>query len=193
MKRLLLLFIFSLPVMAFAQEQSIGLRLGEPLSITYKTFIEEKISLEAMIGRGSSNSSSYYRRVFDNNKPAPGSFYVNHSSGGGLSLNGRVAYHEDVTSEFDITEGKLLAYGGAGLQLRSMSVEYAYYETPDASILRYENRNNVDFGPEVFGGGEYYLEELPITVFAEIGLMMEIVDRPGHIKLQGGLGVRYLF
>ncbi|WP_215225160.1 hypothetical protein [Echinicola shivajiensis] len=193
MKRLLLLVIFSLPVMAFAQEQSIGLRLGEPLSITYKTFIEEKISLEAMIGRGSSNSSSYYRRVFDNNKPAPGSFYVNHSSGGGLSLNGRVAYHEDVTSEFDITEGKLLAYGGAGLQLRSMSVEYAYYETPDANILRYENRNNVDFGPEVFGGGEYYLEELPITVFAEIGLMMEIVDRPGHIKMQGGLGVRYLF
>ncbi|UCS95099.1 hypothetical protein KZP23_08835 [Echinicola marina] len=193
MKRLLLLVIFSLPVMAFAQEQSIGLRLGEPLSITYKTFIEEKISLEAMIGRGSSNSSSYYRRVFDNNKPAPGSFYVNHSSGGGLSLNGRVAYHEDVTSEFDITEGKLLAYGGAGLQLRSVGVEYAYYETPDADILRYESRNNVDFGPEVFGGGEYYLEELPITVFAEIGLMMEIVDRPGHIKLQGGLGVRYLF
>ncbi|WP_200975720.1 hypothetical protein [Echinicola sp. 20G] len=193
MKKLLLLVIFSLPVVAFAQEQSIGLRIGEPLSITYKTFIEEKISIEAMIGRGSANSSAYYRKVFDNNKPAPGAFYLNHSAGGGVSLNGRVAYHEDITAEFDITEGTLLAFGGAGLQLRSIGLEYAYEEAPDANVVRYESRNNIDFGPEVFGGAEYYFEEMPISVFAELGLMLEIADRPGHVKLQGGIGARYIF
>ncbi|AGA77991.1 hypothetical protein [Echinicola vietnamensis] len=193
MKKILLLFIFSLPVMAFAQEQSIGLRIGEPISITYKTFLDDKVSFEGMLGRGSANSTAYYRKVFDSNKPMPGAFYLNHSAGGGISLNGRVAYHEDITAEFDITEGTLLAFGGGGLQFRSINVDYAYQESPDATMVRYENKDNIDFGLEVFGGGEYYFEDQPISVFAELGLMMEIADRPGHVKLQGGIGARYHF
>ncbi|AWW31254.1 hypothetical protein DN752_14600 [Echinicola strongylocentroti] len=193
MKKILLLLIFSLPIAAFAQEQSIGLRIGEPISITYKTFLDDKISFEGMIGRGSANSSAYYRKVFDSNKPSPNAFYLNHSAGGGISFNGRVAYHEDITAEFDITEGSLLAFGGAGLQLRSINVEYAYQETADVTAVFSENKNNIDFGLEVFGGGEYYFEDQPVSVFAELGLMMEIADRPGHVKLQGGIGARYHF
>jgi len=193
MKKLLFLVIFSLPVLAYAQEQSIGLRIGEPLSVTYKTFIEDKISFEAMIGRGSSNSGAYYRKAFDSNKPAPGAFYLNHSASGGISLNGRLAYHEDVTAEFDITEGTFLAYAGAGLQLRSVGVDYAYQQSVDMNTVMYENRKNIDFGLEIFGGGEYLFEDLPVSVFAELGLYLEIADRPGHVKLQGGIGGRYFF
>lgn len=193
MKKLLFLFILSLPVMALAQEQSIGLRLGEPLSVTYKTFLDDNVSFEAMIGRGSSNSSAYYQKVFNNNKPTPGAVYLNSNASGGISLNGRIAYHEDITAEFDITEGTLLAYGGAGLQLRSIDVAYTYEDNVGSGVFRSESKSNVDFGPEVFGGGEYYFENQPLSVFAELGLMMELADRIGHVKLQGGIGVRYLF
>ncbi|WP_353959620.1 hypothetical protein [Echinicola jeungdonensis] len=184
MKKLLLFVMLSLPLLAYSQERSIGLRLGEPLGVTYKMFVDENFSLEGIVGRGSSNSTAYYRRVFESNKPTPGAFYMGNSAGGALSLHGRVAYNEDVTPEFDITEGKLLAYGGAGFQLRSVNVEYVYRETGETTPL-YESRNNFDFGPEAYGGVEYYLEDYPVNIFAEIGLFMEVVDRPGHVKLQG--------
>ncbi|GAB3651807.1 hypothetical protein GCM10028791_20980 [Echinicola sediminis] len=193
MKKLLFLVIFSLPLLVNAQEQSIGLRLGEPLSVTYKTFIDDKLSIEAMLGRGSANSAAYYRKAFDSNKPSPGAFYMNHSASGGISINGRLAYHEDITAEFDISEGTLLGYAGAGLQLRSVSVDYAYQQSADMANLMYEKRTNIDFGPEIFGGGEYLFEDLPISAFAELGIYLEVADRPGHVKLQGGIGARYFF
>ncbi|GGZ34001.1 hypothetical protein GCM10007049_29150 [Echinicola pacifica] len=193
MKKLLLLMLIGLPMMAAAQDQAVGLRIGEPLSITYRTWLEDKVSIEAMFGRGSANSSAYYRNVFNNNKPSPNALYVNENSSGGVSINARVAYHQDITAEFDITEGKLMAYGGAGLQLRSIRVEYAYEESPTMQTLRYESKSNIDLGPEVFGGGEYYFEDWPVSVYGELGLLLELVDRPGHVKMQGGIGVRYLF
>jgi hypothetical protein len=60
-------------------------------------------------------------------------------------------------------------------------------------MLLRDSKRNVDFGPEIFGGGEYYFDDFPISIFAEIGMFVEFLDRFGHLKLQGGLGVRYLF
>ena len=195
MKKLLLFFLFSFPIIAYSQEHHLGLRIGEPLSITYKSYVNEQFSLEAMIGSAGANSVQYYRRSFDNNKPYPGSIYTGHSSSNGFSLNLRGAYNEDISTEFDIAEGELYAYGGAGLQLRSVRVDYIYTDGvgSNAFIPLNETRTNIDFGPEGFIGSEYFLEELPLSVFAEVGLFIELVNRPGHIRLQGGVGARYLF
>jgi hypothetical protein len=195
MKKFLLLAFFCLPLIAFSQEHQVGLRLGEPLSITYKTFIDDRISVEGMVGRAGANSPMYYRNAFDRSRPAPNALYNAHSTYNGFSLNARAAYHEDITGEFDITEGKLWAYGGVGAQLRSVQVDYLYSvpTTNGAPIISSENRTNIDFGPEAFIGSEYYFQDLPIVVFAEVGLFMELVDRPGHLKLQGGIGARYIF
>ncbi|HLW20549.1 MAG TPA: hypothetical protein VKX33_09505 [Cyclobacteriaceae bacterium] len=195
MKKVILIFLMSFPMLAIAQEHHLGIRIGEPLSITYKTYIDEQFSLEAMIGRGGANSGQYYRRTFDNNRPTPGAIYSSHSAAGGLSLNLRGAYNEDVSSEFNVSEGALFAYGGAGLQFRSVGVDYFYIgEYPTTAMVPlHEKRTNVDFGAEGFIGSEYFFEDLPMSVFAEVGLFLEIIDRPGHIRLQGGIGARYLF
>ncbi|EON75589.1 hypothetical protein ADIS_3992 [Lunatimonas lonarensis] len=195
MKKLLFLIFATLPFFSFAQQHQLGLRLGEPFSVTYKTDLDDRFSIEALVGRGSPNSGAYYRRSFENNRPLSSAVYQGHTASDALSLSGRVAYHEDITSEFNITEGTLLAYVGLGAQLRSVRVNYVYF-TPnpaDQTVFRNESRTNVDLGPEGFIGSEYIFQDLPISVFAEVGLFLELVDRPGHLKLQGGLGVRYLF
>src|SRR5690606_37792838 len=98
--------------------------------------------------------------------------------------------NEDISSEFDISEGTLFAYGGAGLQLRTVGVDYYYLEEylTNSMIPSHEKRTNVDFGAEGFIGSEYFFDGLPMSVFAEVGLFLEILDRPGHVRLQGGIG-----
>lgn len=184
----------SIPMFAYSQEHHLGIRIGEPLALTYKTYISEQISLEGMVGRAGANSGQYYRRVFENNRPSPGALYGSHSASGGFSLNFRGAYNEDISSEFDIAQGVLFAYGGAGVQIRSVGVNYVYYNDVNTMTLpQYEKRGNVDFGAEGFIGSEYFFDDLPMSVFAEVGLFLEILDRPGHVRLQGGIGARYLF
>ncbi|PRY88925.1 hypothetical protein CLW00_10345 [Mongoliibacter ruber] len=188
------MMIVLIPVLTFAQESSVGLRLGEPLSITYKTFLDENFSVEGMIGRAGVNSAQYYRRSFENNRPSSNAFYAGHSTGNVFSINARIAYNEDFTDEFGITEGYLLGYAGVGGQIRSVRVNYAYTDSSISPTTVFgENRTNIDFGPEVFGGAEYYFDDLPINVFAEVGLFMELLDRFGHLRLQGAIGVRYIF
>lgn len=192
--RILFLFLF-IPSLSFAQERGIGVRLGEPLSITYKDFLSDYISYEFMIGSAGVNSSSYYQKDFDRNPPESNSFHVSNSAEKGVSINARMAYHEDFTDFFNIEKGYFLAYGGAGIQFRSNRVTYLYtVEQVNPGLTpKQEERSNVDFGPEVFIGGEYYFDDLPISLFAEAGLFVELLDRLGHVKGQGGIGIRYIF
>lgn len=180
------------PMLGYAQEDGIGLRLGEPLSITYKKFLDDNFAIEGMFGRAGINSNQYYQRSFDNNRPSPNAFYASHSTGSSFAFNLRAAYHEDITDDLNIEVGYLLAYAGAGVQLRSTRVDYTY-GAGDVTVLLRESRKNIDLGPEIFVGGEYYFDDLPISVFAETGVFVEFLDRFGHFKLQGGLGVRYIF
>lgn len=191
--RIITLILF-FPLIGFAQERGVGIRLGEPISITYKDFIEDYLSIEAMIGSAGVNSSSYYQKDFESNPPASNAFYIGQNTQKGVSLNLRAALHEDFTDEFGIEIGYLLGYAGAGVQFRSVNVTYFYDVNQIGTGPNLtEERANIDFGPEAFAGGEYYFDELPISVFAEVGFFLELLDRVGHIKGQGGIGIRYLF
>ncbi|MCE7057382.1 hypothetical protein LZF95_22060 [Algoriphagus sp. AGSA1] len=193
MKYSIIILLAILPFISIAQERGIGIRLGEPLSLTYKDFLTDYISIEGMIGSAGINGASYYQRDFERNLPEPNAFYVSHRANKGVSFNVRSAYHEDITDVFGITEGYLLAYGGAGIQLRTTRVTYSYTDRLSSSIIKNDNRTNVDFGPEVFIGAEYYFDDVPIALFGEAGFFLELIDRIGHIKGQGGIGVRYIF
>ncbi len=180
---------------AFAQEYEVGLRLGEPYGITFKTPIQQNYSAEVIIGRGSSNAMQYYRRSFENNRPVSSALYDGQQVSGAFSAQLRMFHEKSLNAEFDIAEGNLMGYFGAGAQFRRVSVTY-FYHTPNAvegvGDFR-ESRSNVDFGPEGFIGSSYYFETLPLGVFAELGLFMELLDRFGHLKVQGAVGVRYVF
>jgi opacity protein-like surface antigen len=195
LKYRVLLLLLLLPAFSFAQERGIGLRLGEPLSLTYKDFIEDYLSYEVMIGMAGVNSSDYYRKDFESNPPSSNTFYQSHMASKGVSINARVALNEDITDVFEITQGYLLAYGGAGIQIRTTNVKYNYFQNIASSAtqpLLTDDRTNFDFGPEAFAGAEYYFDDTPISVFAEVGVYLELIDRI-NVKGQGGIGIRYLF
>ncbi len=195
MKKILFIGLFLLPFIGFAQERGVGIRLGEPFSITYRDFISDYISYEGMIGLAGVNSSSYYLRDFENNPPQDNAFHQNNSAKRGVSLNGRLAYNDDFSEAFGIEKGYLMGYAGLGLQFRTTNASYQYtlnQVNPDQPVQQ-EERTNVDFGGEVFLGVEYYFDETPISVFGEAGFFLELLDRVGHVKGQGGVGVRYIF
>lgn len=184
-------------MLGIAQERGAGIRLGEPFSLTYKDFIEDYLSFEVMLGSGGVNGSNYYRRSFENNPPVSSAVFSGYSARRGVSINGRLALHEDITDMFEISEGYLLGYAGAGVQLRTIQVNYSYFRpnpnpAPGGGIPEIEERSNLDLGPEAFVGAEYYFDEAPISVFAEIGVFLELIDRI-NFRGQGGIGVRYLF
>lgn len=190
-----LLFIFLLlPFLSIAQERGAGIRLGEPFALTYKDFIEDYLSYEIMLGSAGVNGSDYYRKDFESNPPTSNAFYQGHAASRGISLNFRMALHEDITDVFEITQGYLLGYGGAGVQIRTTNVDYTYIQSTPGSpeSLMLEERSNFDLGPEVFAGAEYYFDETPISVFVEVGVFLELIDRI-NLKGQGGIGIRYLF
>ncbi len=190
----LLLLLFLCPLFGLAQERGAGVRLGEPFALTYKDFIEDYLSYEVMLGGGGVNSSDYYRKDFESNPPASNAFYLGHSANRGVSVNFRMALHEDITDLFEITQGYLLGYAGAGVQIRTTHVDYSYVlnsSSPNQPVLL-EERTNLDLGPEAFAGAEYYFDETPISIFVEAGLFLELIDRI-NIKGQGGIGIRYLF
>ena len=193
MKNKLIIAFVLFPLFSYAQERGVGIRLGEPLSITYKDFIDDYFSIEAMIGSAGVNGSNYYQRNFENNLPQSNAIYMGYSANKGVSLNVRSAYHEDITDVFGITEGYLLGYGGAGIQVRTTRVSYTYTDGLTGNRMFKDARTDIDIGPEAFVGAEYYFDEYPISVFGEAGFFLELIDRIGHIKGQGGIGVRYLF
>ena len=197
MKFNVLLTFLMIPLIGLSQERGAGIRFGEPFSLTYKDFIEDYFSFELMLGSGGVNSSNYYKRSFDKNPPTSDAVLMTYSVNRGASINGRLALHEDITDRFEITEGSLLAYAGVGVQLRTTHVTYAYLRekvnpNPGAAILLMDERSNVDGGPEAFAGAEFYFDKIPISVFAETGIFLELIDRVNFRGL-GGVGVRYLF
>lgn len=188
----ILFILILLPFLGLSQERGVGIRLGEPFSITYKDFLEDYLSYEVMVGSGGINGPNYYQRSFDNNPPNSNAFYLSHSASRGVNLNFRMALHEDITDTFEITEGYLLGYAGAGVQLRTTRVSYVYQPGALAGPVLGEDRTNLDIGPEVFAGAEYYFDETPFSVFVEVGMFLELIDRI-NFRGQGGIGVRYLF
>jgi hypothetical protein len=194
MKYLLFYLLIFVSFSTYAQQHQLGVRLGDPYGITYKTPISDFFSVEAILGRGSQNSHQYYKRTFENDKPVSSARYFSHQASGAFSFQARGIYEASFTDDFNITEGELLVYTGLGVQFRSANVDF-FYNTPNATpgtSELIEKRTNIDFGPEVFLGAAYYFEELPVSIFIEAGFLTEIVDRL-HLKAQGAIGVRYLF
>jgi hypothetical protein len=185
-----------LPFLGQAQERGLGLRFGEPFSISYKGLVKDYLSYEILVGSGSINSDTYFQKSFDRRPPSSDARVVSLTGTRGVALSFRMALHADFTNAFRLEEGYLLGYAGLGAQLRTTQVNYRYTQvsnTMNPSLpIQTENRTNGDLGPEAFVGAEYYFDPVPFSVFVEAGVFTELIDRT-HLKGQGGIGIRYLF
>ncbi|MEL7001701.1 MAG: hypothetical protein AAFN93_03095 [Bacteroidota bacterium] len=183
------LILLSISTYAQRYDQGIGIRVGDPLALTYKTYGSRNTALEFTVGSTSRNRhGSYYRDAFDRVGDFDNFRYSNHNVKYTLALQGRYLVHYAFPAN---VEGRLDWYWGVGAQVRVSSLDYSFFDESD--ILRTDRRTNFDFGPEGILGVEYELQDYPIVGFSEVSIMGEIVDQPLRLRIFGAIGVRYAF
>jgi hypothetical protein len=186
----LIAIIISVP--SFAQRQAFGLRIGDPVAATYKTYIQSNKAIEFMLGTSSPNwRQEYFRKSFYEYDKYEGFTYQSHKLNNPLYLQGRYLFHDHIPVE-DM-EGKLEWYWGIGAMLKIAKVEYRYREGPPDNSPSTDIRNTIDFGPEGIAGIEYTFEDIPLNVFGELSFLLELADRPFAVQLFGGVGARFIF
>lgn len=197
MKRIAIIAFFNLAVMgmSFSQTQSIGLRLGEPTAVVYKNYLNYRgtkgTAFEFGLGTASSSwSNGYYRNSFDDRSAYNGYRYTSHRVSGVVYFQGRYLLNYQIPIQG--VEGRFDWYWGLGALLKLANVKYYYQnDLPPFQPLT-DSRTDIDFGPEGIFGAEYKFERVPITLFAEFSLMLELADRIGARGFVG-TGARYMF
>jgi hypothetical protein len=86
--------------------------------------------------------------------------------------------------------GKLQWYWGIGGLIKMARVDY---RVKKIDVVTTRSQTDIDIGPEGILGMEYTFEDVPLTIFGEFSLFVEIVDRPAALRGMSGVGVRYNF
>jgi hypothetical protein len=191
MKKLICGVVLSLFFLStYAQDRGIGVRLGNPMGVTYKKYFPRlHKAVEFGIGTGySSWYPHYYENSFNHLDRYEGYDYVSHDVKSSLYLQGRYLLQNDIHIEGMM--GTLEWYWGAGGLMKISQVDFRYR---DLDVIRTDSRTDIDIGPEGILGMEYTFEQVPLTIFGEFSLMIEIVDRPAALRGFSGVGVRYNF
>lgn len=187
---IVLLMACWLEVEAQISQWGVGLRIGDPLGLTVKRYLPRGKAWELNLGRSGFYGYNYqkaFRRYDQFNGYEYRTHYLNNAFG--------VQVHYLIHKDLGLAEIPGLDwYYGVGGQLRSYNVDYEYrirrgngWETTRDRVT------DIDLGVDGIIGLEYSWREVPLTVFLDVNLLVEIVDSPFVLYLQGGTGVRYYF
>jgi hypothetical protein len=178
-----------------------GFKLGDPFALTYKFYATKKIGFAIDAGRpASSLYNRYYRGKFDSyverdtfSTAEAGITPITHKVKSDFVIDAKVLFHVDVTK---ISPG-LQLYLGGGWEWKRTHLEYDYtYTTGDFRSIdefgRFE-RTRMTMGPQVVMGIEYSYFSIPISAFMELEYFSDIQLDPGVTRLEGGVGLRYIF
>jgi hypothetical protein len=186
--------LFSLSTLAFGQSSGtigLGVKAGDPTGLSVK-FYRPTAAIEVVVGRpyyfsGRYYNNSYYNKRFYKIDKFKHSYYHY----GYYSASNPVALQIHFLKSKSTKAAKELKwYLGAGPQFRSHRIEYFYYDDRYRNVVYSETYNNIDLGLDGVFGLEYTFSDLPISIFTDINLFMEIIDEV-NLQLQGGIGVRY--
>jgi hypothetical protein len=199
-----LFFIAAFFISALSYGQSagtigLGVKAGDPTGLTAK-FYRSSMAIELVIGRpyyfsGHYNDHGYYVTRFDKyDKYNNGNYFFNNYR----AYNPMAVQLHFLKSKSTKSAKELKLYYGGGPQLRSYKVEYFYsyrdYYGPKGGdfVLRTGSDvyTNIDLGLDGVFGLEYTFSDLPLSLFADANLFLELVDEV-NLSLQGGLGVRF--
>lgn len=181
--------------------QGIGLKFGDPFALSYKFYPNKNWSFAADAGKVASGLySKYYRSVFSDYIPDTLSSgasmeYLTHKANTDWLLEAKFLYQWDAEK---ISKG-LQLYAGLGWQWRATSLTYDYNYTKELDDGFIENKfgkfteRRFTYGPVVILGFEYSYFSLPISAFIEIEGYTDALIDPGYKRIQGGMGLRYVF
>ena len=173
--------------------QGIGIKLGDPFALTYKLYATEMFAVS--IDGGLSAHGLYKERYTDLFSTIPGSdtlSYINHEVKQDTHLSAKLSIYNFGPKISD----KLDYYVSLGWQFRYVRILYGYNETVSLTEEKFgTSTHTLDYnGPEVGLGVEYSYFSLPLSAFVEINGMYDMTHPdPTSIRLQGGIGLRYIF
>lgn len=166
----------------------LGLRLGDPSGVTAKKYLGNQKAFEFNIGRSSYWGYDYRDRFFNDDK-FNNFDYVGYKRNGSVSIQAHLLFQKDIPGAKN-----LQWYWGFGPQIRFNTFSYTYrYDGGNNWIYVTEKVTDVDLGADVVLGLEYHIPNAPLSVFADLNLLIEIVDDPLAVFGQGGVGIRYNF
>jgi hypothetical protein len=192
MRRVMVILFLATTVSALAQKQSIGLRIGNPLGLTYKRYLPNDRAFEFGIGTAPGGwNKNYYENSFSDFDRYDDFRYRSHAVNSTVYLQGRYLFQYDIPIEGMV--GKLGWYWGAGAMLKFATVKYTYQENDAPGPNATDTRTDIDFGPEGIAGMEYTFDDIPLTVFGDVSLLLEFADRPFTFRAFAAAGARFNF
>lgn len=180
--------------------QGIGIKLGDPVALTYKFYANKHFSFAADVGKAASGLyNKYYRDAFvtylpDTLNKDQSITYLTHKVTSDWFVETKFLYQWDAEK---ISKG-LQLYAGLGWQWRNTTIEYDY-NFDDFSKNFSEGKfgkfteTRFTYGPVIALGFEYSYFSLPLSAFIEVELYTDALIDPGYQRFQGGVGVRYVF
>lgn len=145
---------------------NVGLRLGEPFAVNFRSYLSERRALDINVGMNGAFIGRQRNYGKDGRFRRPG-----------------VAIGATVLNHFGFNaEGNLRGYYGLGGQINSRR------SFPERLSGEYEKK--VTLGAVATGGAEYIVVGTPYALFAEVGLYAEAIPVFLFLQPQVGLGVR---
>jgi hypothetical protein len=171
----------------------IGVKVGDPFALTFKFYISKNFAVVADFGKSASALySQYYTDIFDNYFPDPDDTltYFSHKVVQDWVGEFKLIYQIDASA---LSPG-LWFYTGAGVEGRDLKIDYQYStNAPLPPETRTVQRKRTTQGVEAVIGVEYANFKFPISTFLELEYYYDLAKDPGWTKLQGGVGLRYIF
>lgn len=179
--------------------QGVGIKLGDPMALTYKFYASRSLAFSMDVGKAASGLyNEYYRNAFTGYLPdtltANESIqYLSNKVTSNFFLEGKFLYQWDAEK---ISKG-LQVYAGLGWQWRNANINYEYLYTDSSpggnSTTGIMTQNLFTHGPVGILGFEYAYFSIPISAFIEIEWFSDVASDPGYHRFQGGVGLRYVF
>ena len=198
MKKRILTFLALLPLVFTAQDKNwgIGLRGGDPSGFSFKKYMGEK-ALEINIGRTYMFSrrgwydDHFYDWYHDKNYGYKEFYYLVYRASAPIAIQVHYLFQKPLKVD------GLDWYWGVGGQMRYRSFAYDYrykvYGDPNWYYARDQRVTDIDLGVDGVLGLEYTFKEVPLSLFVDANVFVELIDNPFWFHGQSGLGIRYNF
>ena len=187
---LLLAFLFQFKLQAQETPNfGIGFKVGDLTGISLKKYLGES-ALEFNVGRVIRYRIPNYEKSFYKFKEFNDSEfeYLGHQTEAPLAVQLHFMKHRPIA-------GGLNWYYGIGAQARVFPINYLYSERtgPGQWIKKEKLKHLWKAGIDWNLGLEYTFESVPIGLYADVLLFMEIIDNPFVAHGMYGIGARYNF
>ncbi|MEN8248584.1 MAG: hypothetical protein ABFS32_06605 [Bacteroidota bacterium] len=172
--------------------QGIGVKIGDPFAATFKLYATSWLAFSVDAGFGAHGLyKSQYSEFFDNFPQGDTTTYFNHKVNRDTYMAVKASYYRKAPKMFKGFE----YYISLGWQFRYVSIQYGYNAelSPTGTIFGSFTRQIDYMGPDVGIGIEYSYFDLPVSAFFELNGMYSIMTDYEFFKVQGGVGLRYIF